>query len=113
MIDVVIHAIQSFSDKNLSLKTIAARLNVSPSYLGAMFRQQTGMYFNDYLAKARIDYAMKLLSTTDLKVKDIVEKCCFASQTYFNRSFKRFYGTSPANYRRNLKMRDLEENSDQ
>lgn len=106
-VDAVIKAVHEFSDKEISLKTLSAKLNVTPSYLGTVFHQQTGYYFNDYLAEARLKYAAELLENTDLKIKDIVDKIGFASQTYFNRSFKRYYDTSPVNYRRDKKVNSL------
>lgn len=106
-VDAVIKAVHEFSDKDISLKTLAARLKVTPSYLGTVFHQQTGYYFNDYLAEARLKYAAELLETTDMKIKDIVDKIGFASQTYFNRSFKRYYDTSPVNYRRDKKVNTM------
>lgn len=104
MVDAVIKTIHEFSDKDISLKTLAARLNVTPSYLGTVFHQQTGYYFNDYLTDARLKYAANLLENSDMKIKDIVDKIGFSSQTYFNRSFKRYFDTSPINYRRDKKI---------
>ncbi len=108
MVDAVIRRVQEFSDKDISLKTLASKLNVSPSYLGTAFRQQTGCYFNDYLTDARLKYAATLLENTDLKIKDIVDRIGFSSQTYFNRAFKRSFGVSPVNYRRERKMKELQ-----
>lgn len=107
MVDAVLKTIHEFSDKDISLKTLAAKLNVTPSYLGTVFRQQTGYYFNDYLTDARLKYAASLLEHTDMKIKDIVDKIGFSSQTYFNRSFKRYFDTSPINYRRDKKIGTL------
>lgn len=104
VVNAVIKTVHEFTDKDISLKTLAARLNVNPSYLGTIFYQQTGYHFNDYLAEARLKYAAELLEHTDMKIKDIVDKTGFSSQTYFNRSFKRYYDTSPLNYRRNKKV---------
>ena len=104
MVDAVIKTIHEFSDKDISLKTLAARLNVTPSYLGTVFHQQTGYYFNDYLTDARLKYAAHLLENTDMKIKDIVDKIGFSSQTYFNRSFKRYFDTSTIQYRRDKKI---------
>lgn len=106
-VDAVIKIVHGFSDKDISLKTLAAKLNINPSYLGTIFHQQTGYYFNDYLTEARLKYAANLLEDTDMKIKDIVEKIGFSSQTYFNRSFKRHYDTSPVNYRRDKKVDKL------
>ena len=107
MVDAVIKNIHEFSDKDISLKTLASKLNVTPSYLGTVFHQQTGYYFNDYLTDARLKYAAHLLEHTDMKIKDIVDKIGFSSQTYFNRSFKRYFDTSPISYRREKKIGSL------
>lgn len=106
-VDAVIAAVHEFSDMNISLKTLASKLNMHPSYLGNIFHQQTGYYFNDYLNEERLKYAAKLIETTDMKLKDIVEKANFASQTYFNRQFKRKYGITPNAYRREIKLKTL------
>jgi two-component system response regulator YesN len=102
-VTAVIEMIRDFIDKALSLKTLAAKLNVSPAYLGHTFKLQTGFYFNDYLAKARLEYAQQLILTTDMRMSDIAVKAGFASQTYFNRKFHRAYGVSPIAYRREKK----------
>lgn len=106
-VDAVIKSISDLSNRDVSLKTLAARLNVTPSYLGMVFHRQTGYYFNDYLAKIRLEKAADLLEHTDLKLKEIVEKTGFSSQPYFTRSFKRFFNTSPLNYRREKRSQSM------
>ncbi|MFV0502448.1 MAG: response regulator [Lachnospirales bacterium] len=103
-VDVVIEAIQDISNKDISLKTLAAQLDMHPSYLGNIFHKQTGYYFNDYLNEERLKYAAKLMENTSLKLKEIVEKTGFSSQTYFNRLFKRRFGVPPLAYRREMKL---------
>lgn len=98
---------QESDDKDISLKTLALKLNVSPSYLGTIFRRQTGYYFNDYLAEVRLKKAAELLEETDMKIKDIVDKTGFSSQAYFTRTFKRYYNVSPASYRRERSAKKL------
>lgn len=104
-VDAVIQSVHDFSNKDISLKTLAARLNIHPSYLGNIFHQQTGFYFNDYLNEERLKYATELMETTNYKLKDIVDMAGFSSQTYFNRLFKRKYNVSPNAYRREVKMK--------
>ncbi|HIR25686.1 MAG TPA: response regulator [Candidatus Egerieimonas faecigallinarum] len=106
-VDAVIQAVHEFSNKDISLKTLASQLNMHPSYLGNVFHQQTGYYFNDYLNEERLKYAAGLLEDTELKMKEIVDKAGFSSQTYFNRLFKRKYGASPLAYRREMRSRQI------
>ncbi len=100
VVQAVLEAVNELSDKDISLKTLSARLNVTPSYLGNAFNQQTGAYFNEYLTRARLARAAKLIETTNMKIKDIVDEVGFSSQTYFNRAFKRQFSLSPVAYRR-------------
>lgn len=106
-VDAVVNAIREAPEKDISLKTLAARMNIHPSYLGSIFHQQTGCYFNDYLNEERLKHAVSLIETTDLKLKDIVSRVGFSSQTYFNRQFKSRYGMTPNVYRRELRMKTL------
>ncbi|MGI6107640.1 MAG: helix-turn-helix domain-containing protein [Lachnospiraceae bacterium] len=48
-----------------------------------------------------------MLVNSSLRVGQIVDRAGFSSQTYFNRSFKRRFGVSPAAYRRQQKMESL------
>lgn len=107
-VDAVIKSVSDFSDKDISLKTLATKLNMSSSYLGTIFKKQTGVYFNDYLTQERLKYAAELIKTTDIKMKDIVDLVGFSSQTYFNRTFKRYYKVSPLAYRRSNNMDNIE-----
>jgi two-component system, response regulator YesN len=111
IVESAIKIINNFTDKDISLKTLSQKLNVTPSYLGTLFHQQTGYYFNDYLSESRLKYAAQLLEESDLKVKDIVDKIGFSSQTYFNRAFKRYFNTSPVNFRRDKKVEQLNRKS--
>lgn len=106
-VDAVVNAIRESSDRDISLKTLAAKMNIHPSYLGSIFHQQTGYYFNDYLNEERLKHAVTLIETTDLKLKEIVDRVGFSSQTYFNRQFKSRYGMTPNVYRRELRMKTL------
>ncbi len=87
----------------ISLKTIANILNVTPAYLGQLFRTETGSLFNDYLNSIRLEKAKELLQNSDMKVSQIINEIGISSQSYFNRLFKKIYSVSPVEYRRNSK----------
>ncbi|WP_219834113.1 response regulator [Paenibacillus sp. R14(2021)] len=86
--------------KELSLKTLAASMKVSSAYLGQLFKDETGKYFNDYVAQARLEAARALLLETDLKISDIAPRIGIPNHSYFNRLFKKTYGYSPVEFRR-------------
>ena len=49
--------IQRNYNENLKLETLASVFNYNSAYLGKMFKNTTGEYFNTYLDKVRIDKA--------------------------------------------------------
>lgn len=91
-----------FADKTLSLQKIAKSKCISAAYLGKLFKEQTGEYFNDYLLKKRLEMALELLCDDRLNIGTIAADVGFSSQSYFNKMFRRNYGIAPAEYRRKL-----------
>ena len=96
--------VQTFLDANfqetITLEEIAAQFFVNKYYLSHIFKQYTGFSVMQYLQKARLAYAKKLLSTTDLSVRDISTQCNFGDESNFIRCFKREYAATPLAYRK-------------
>ncbi len=90
---------KNYEDKSLSLQEIARKCGVSASYLGFLFKEQTGEYFNDYLMKKRLDTAEFLLGKKELLISEVANKVGFSSQSYFNKAFRQKYGISPTEFR--------------
>ena len=72
----------------------------SAAYLGKLFKEQTGEFFNDYLLRIRIEEAKRLLLENRLRMGEIASAVGFSNQSYFNRMFRKSCGVSPAEYRR-------------
>jgi two-component system response regulator YesN len=56
--------------------------------------------FNSYLDQVRIAKAKELLDDGNLKVYEISERVGYSNVDYFHRKFKKYEGTSPAEYRK-------------
>lgn len=95
---------KDYHHTDLSLKTIAASINVSPAYLGQLFREATGKYFSDYLTETRLRASCILLLETDLKIKEILYRIGIQNQSYYNRIFKKAYGLTPLTFRYKKKL---------
>lgn len=89
-----------YGDGTLSLKGLAAQWHISAAYLGKLFKEQTGEYFNDYLLRIRIEEAKRLLLGSRLRMGEIASEVGFSNQSYFNKMFRKSCGISPAEYRR-------------
>ncbi|MGG4219066.1 response regulator transcription factor [Paenibacillus jamilae] len=83
---------------NLRLETLSRLLNYSTAYLGQLFKNKTGEYFNTYLDRVRIQKAKELLDQ-GMKVYEVAESVGYTSVNYFYSKFKRYEGCSPSEYR--------------
>ena len=71
---------------------------VSQSTLNTTFRDRLGMSVGSYMTSVRMREARRLLDEGSLSVKEIAARTGFASQSYFGKAFRTFYGKSPGAY---------------
>lgn len=89
----------NFSDTQISLNTVAAQVNISPSHFSTLFSQATGETFIEYLISLRIKKAMSLLKTTGLRSSEIAYEVGYNDPHYFSFCFKKETGKTPSEYR--------------
>lgn len=85
---------------DLSLRTVAAYVSVSPVHFHNCFKSATGKTLHGYVEEQRIKQALHLLVTTDLTLTDIAYRCGFSSQSYFSYAFKRCMKMTPGAYKK-------------
>lgn len=88
--------------EDISLDEAADMSGFSKYYFTRLFKQITDFTFADYVARKRISAAQKMLST-DLPITDIAFQTGFNNLTTFNRSFKKYTGCSPSEYRSRIR----------
>ncbi|WP_379127409.1 response regulator [Paenibacillus sp. sgz500958] len=86
-------------DENLKLDTLASVFTYSSAYLGKLFKNNTGLSFNSYLDKVRIEKAKELLDH-GCKIHQAASEVGFCDVDYFREKFKKMEGISPSAYRR-------------
>ncbi len=84
---------------DLSLKANAQFLNVNPSYLSNLFKQETGQTLTDYVNMKRMEHAAYLLSGTNASVSAIAQTCGILDDNYFCKLFKKYYHKTPTRFR--------------
>ena len=82
-----------------SVKAYAEEVCVSPNYLSAIVKQQSGRSVMDWLNAHAILRAQVLLRHTDLPIYEVADRLDFQSATFFSRFFKRETGVTPREYR--------------
>ena len=97
----IIHFITiNISDINLSSQMIAEHFNCSLSYLNKYFKALIGTTPTAYIDKKRLSTAAALVIDSDLQIKEICCQVGYCDVNNFIRKFKKTYGTSPLQYRR-------------
>lgn len=87
--------------KPLSLEEVSAQAALSPTYFSKKFKQVTGMGFKEYLNFVRLKHAQTALLTTGNTITDIALENGFNDSNYFKDLFKKVYGKSPREFRKN------------
>ena len=100
---------QNYSD-NIKLSDIAASVNLSPNYFHTVFTSCCGISPHEYLTQYRIFKAKELLWSSDISISYISEICGFGCQQYMNQVFKKYLGTTPGQYRKQMSQNYLKYN---
>lgn len=93
---------QHYMDETLSVKDISAHVFLSASYVCTFFKNETGQTLNQYLTEYRMEKAKQLLSDSRYKISDISSKVGYSDGNYFGKSFKKYSGLSPSEYREKM-----------
>ncbi len=88
-----------FTEEKLSLNTVAREVNISANYLSAVFRQEKGRPFIEYVTAKRMERARELLKTTDLRSGEVAAAVGYHDPHYFSFLFKKTQGCPPRDYR--------------
>ena len=85
---------------NLTQKSIAKHLHITPNYLGRLFTDQTHTRITDYLNDIRITKACELMKDNTLSLSEISDKVGFTNQSYFSACFQKQKNLTPREYRK-------------
>ena len=90
--------------QKLTLKDIAASLNISVSQLKLVFREQIGTSVIGYLTELRMKEAKRLIRENQFSFTQIADIVGYESIYYFSTRFKQVTGMTPTEYARTLRQ---------
>ena len=94
---------KNYMNETLSVKDISSHVFLSTSYVCTFFKSETGQTLNQYITEYRMEKAKQLLKDARFKITDISSRVGYSDGNYFGKSFKKYSGLSPSEYReRNL-----------
>lgn len=99
-IELVISSLEARPSKAWETEEMADLVNLSSSRLRHLFKQETGTTPAQYLKTIRLRIAATLLRTTFMSIKEIAMSVGLNTASYFVREFRKFYGMTPTEFRR-------------
>ena len=90
---------EHYTDESLSLNQVAREISVSANYLSAVFSQEMGLTFTEYVTGKRMEKAKELLRTTNKRSGEVAFAVGYRDPHYFSFLFKKTQGYTPRDYR--------------
>jgi AraC-like DNA-binding protein len=94
-----IRYIHSNLDKKLTLEAVAKVCGYSAWHFARLFRQTTGLTLRRYVTEVRLGEARQLLSTSEIAIAEVAQRCGFVDQSHLSRLFRKYVGKTPARFR--------------
>ncbi len=85
---------------DISLEQVSKTVNLSKYHFSRLFKEITGLTYQSYVNRIRIEQAKKMLNDDALSVTDAGYAVGYSDLTHFERIFKKIVGSSPSQYRR-------------
>jgi AraC-like DNA-binding protein len=95
------HYIEANLGERLTLSKVARAIYTSRTTLAQTFHQDTGETFTTYLTRRRLELAQHLIKTTTMRMAEIAFHCGFSKPQYFSDTFRRHFGMTPSEFRKN------------
>lgn len=96
----VVQYISQHFTEDISLGSVCEHIHMNMTYVSHLFKQEVGISFTEYLKNSRIEQAMKLIESTDLRINEVADQVGIHNKKYFARLFKDKVGVTPSQYRK-------------
>ncbi len=99
-INVVLDFIERNLDSHLSLEQLSQKAHYSSYHFHRVFSTITGESLNQYVTRKRVERIASILLIGSTKsIKELAYKYGFNSESSFSRTFKKYYGMSPSQFK--------------
>ena len=92
--------IRDHTNENIRIDDVISQTNRSSAYILRKFKNEVGISMGAFISKCKLEDAKELLVFTQMSLSEISSYLCYSSQSYFQNLFKKEYGVTPMNYRK-------------
>ena len=100
IVQYILRHVQKHYAEKISLQRIATKYNYSLNNASRLFKDRTGLSFQDYVQSVRIKESCRLLMNTTDSIPIIAQSVGYGDTKFFNQLFKRHLGLTPRDYRK-------------
>ena len=97
----------SYVQRNLDTKIVQGRVaelcGLTPFQFSRLFKRQYDLTFQEFVLQTRITAAKAMLSHPGASVSDVCYSVGFRDLSYFTRTFHRYVGETPSQYRQRVR----------
>lgn len=84
----------------IKIPELVRQLGISRRTLELDFREKTGRTLHDEIIRQQLRKAMRLLTDGTMPIETIAEECCFSSPSHFGSVFRKQFGYTPSEARK-------------
>ena len=92
--------IQAHTNVSIGVEDVAKEIHRSRSFLMHRFKAELGMSVGEYITKCKMDEACDMLMYGNRSLAEISAYLGYSSQSYFQNVFKKHFGITPMQYRK-------------
>lgn len=107
IIQNAIRFIQQNTNQHITAADVAEYAGYSRSYFSSYFKRELGFSISEFITRCRLEEALYLLRYTSKPLSVISSYLCFYSQSHFQTVFRKHFGITPLQYRRNPQKKSL------
>ena len=98
----IIHQTQAFVSahvwEDLSVPFVARHVDMSPSYLTALFQKHLAISPAEYIRRVKLQESKRLIRENKLNFTEIAADLQYSTVHHFSRQFKEKFGLTPSEY---------------
>jgi YesN/AraC family two-component response regulator len=92
--------LENLENSDFTKQDLVRSMNISRAHLYRKIQDLTGKSLGQFIRDIKMEKALYLIENTSLTIKEIAFKTGFSSPANFSREFKKYFGHSPAFFRR-------------
>ena len=96
-----IRFIQQNTNQSITVTDVARHVGFSRTYFSTFFKKEIGFSVAAFIMRCKLEEGRKLLLHTNKSISNISSYLCFSNQSHFQTAFKKQFGMTPMQYRKN------------